>query len=273
VPLSSTFLFVHGAWHGGWCWRLVANRLRAGGHSVFTPTLTGSGERRHLIACASLDTYVTDVLDVIEWEELDDIILVGHSMAGIVVPHVAQRASDRVRRLVLLAAIVLDDGESELEAMTAEASATYLEIAARSGTDSIPLDSRDVVTALVQNAPPELQEWVCRRLTPQPVEPWRGKANLKRFYESVIPTTYIWCDQDLGMGTPGRPEDWLTNARKLERLRDFSFLVMHSDHEPMISQPDALVDLLIHLADVQNSADIRGMTRSISPGVPAFHES
>lgn len=247
MTLSPTFVFVHGAWHGGWCWKLVAQRLRARGYAVFTPTLTGSGERRHLISCASLDTYITDVLNVIEYEELDDIVLVGHSMAGIVVPHVAQEVPDRIRRLVLLAAIVLEDGESELEAMTPEARATYLEIAARSGTDSIPLSREDTVTSLVQNAPPALQEWVCRRLTPQPIEPWRGRARLERFYSSTIPTTYVWCDQDLGMGTPGKPEDWLVNARKLERLRDFSFLVLHSDHEPMISQPDAFTELVVSL--------------------------
>jgi pimeloyl-ACP methyl ester carboxylesterase len=231
---------------------------------VFTPTLTGSGERRHLIGCASLGTYITDVLNIIDCEELDDIVLVGHSMAGIVVPHIAQEVPDRIRRLVLLAAIVLEDGESELDAMTTETRATYLEIAARSGTDSIPLSRQDAVTSLIQNAPAVRQEWVCRRLTPQPVEPWRGTANLKRFYAGAVPTTYIWCDQDLGMGTPGRPEDWLIHARKLERLRDFSFLVMHADHEPMISQPDTFADLLVHLAEVRQSDDIRGMTRSVT---------
>jgi pimeloyl-ACP methyl ester carboxylesterase len=75
-----TFVLVHGAWHGGWCWRRVAELLQKRGHTVFTPTMTGLGERSHLIdRKVNLATHVRDIVNVIKWEGLNDIVLVGHS--------------------------------------------------------------------------------------------------------------------------------------------------------------------------------------------------
>ena len=83
---AKTFVLVHGAWHGGWCWRRVADRLEQRGHRVFTPTLTGLGERSHLLSPAiDLDTHITDVVNLVRFEDLRDIVLVGHSYAGFVV--------------------------------------------------------------------------------------------------------------------------------------------------------------------------------------------
>src|SRR3979411_966435 len=85
-----TFVLVHGAWHGGWCWRRVADLLQKGGHKVFTPTMTGLGERSHLIDDkVNLATHVTDIVNVIKWESLNDIVLVGHSYSGAIIPGVA----------------------------------------------------------------------------------------------------------------------------------------------------------------------------------------
>src|SRR5262245_2461238 len=82
-PGRNTFVLVHGAWHGGWCWRRVADLLEKRGHKVFTPTLTGLGERSHLLdAKVSLTTHITDIVNVIRWERLSDIVLVGHSYGG-----------------------------------------------------------------------------------------------------------------------------------------------------------------------------------------------
>src|SRR5690625_4251546 len=77
--ISKTYVLLHGAWHGGWCWRDVAQRLRAAGHVVYTPTQTGLGERSHLLSeQITLDTFVQDLVNVLEWEDLTDVILVGH---------------------------------------------------------------------------------------------------------------------------------------------------------------------------------------------------
>src|SRR6478752_8384279 len=86
-----TFVLVHGSWHGGWCWRRVVDILERAGHKVYAPTLTGLGERSHLMSgLITLDTHVTDVANVIQWENLENIVLVGHSYAGFVVSGVAE---------------------------------------------------------------------------------------------------------------------------------------------------------------------------------------
>lgn len=108
-PLArpKTFVLVHGAWHGGWCYRDVATILRAHGHRVFTPTLTGLGDRSHLgHATINLDVHVLDIVNLFRWEELDDVILVGHSYGGIPITGAADRLADHVRALVYLDAFV-----------------------------------------------------------------------------------------------------------------------------------------------------------------------
>ncbi|MCM3900408.1 MAG: alpha/beta fold hydrolase, partial [Pyrinomonadaceae bacterium] len=88
----ATFVLVHGAWHGGWCWKRVAAALRQAGHEVFAPTLTGLGERAHLMSDAiDLHTHIQDILGVLQWEELADVVLCGHSYGGLVISGVADR--------------------------------------------------------------------------------------------------------------------------------------------------------------------------------------
>jgi len=115
----ANFVLVHGAWHGGWCYRDTAAALRAAGHEVFTPTHTGVGERFHQSAeNITLETHVRDVCGCIEWEELDDVVLVGHSYGGMVISGVADRMAERVRALVFLDAFVPEHGDS-LNGLTA----------------------------------------------------------------------------------------------------------------------------------------------------------
>ena len=112
----ATYLLVHGAWHGGWCWRRVTDILRAEGHTVFTPTLTGLGERAHLARPEiDLETHISDVLGVLDAEELDDVILCGHSYGGMVITGVADRLPGRIKALVYLDAFVPEHGESVID--------------------------------------------------------------------------------------------------------------------------------------------------------------
>jgi pimeloyl-ACP methyl ester carboxylesterase len=107
------FVLIHGAWHGSWCWARVRRRLAAEAHRVFTPTLTGLGERSHLLSRdVDLDTHVTDVANLTIWEDLRDIVLVGHSYGGLVARHVADRMPERIRSLVYLDAFVPEDGKA-----------------------------------------------------------------------------------------------------------------------------------------------------------------
>src|ERR1700758_5761744 len=104
VPSTYTFVLVHGAWHGGWCWRRVIANLRSAGHVVFAPTLTAFGERVHLTrADLTLDDFATDVVNLIVAEELNDVILVGHSFGGNVISVVADRMTERLKQVVCIA--------------------------------------------------------------------------------------------------------------------------------------------------------------------------
>ena len=104
----STFVLVHGAWHGSWCWKRVRKALQDQGHQVFTPTLTGLAERSHLLSpSVNLDTHIDDVVNLIRWEELSDVVLCGHSYAGAVISGVADRIPERIRSLVYLDAFLL----------------------------------------------------------------------------------------------------------------------------------------------------------------------
>ena len=108
----TTFVLVHGAWHGGWCWRRVALALRAAGEEVFTPTLTGLGERSHLLTPeVGLDTHIRDVAAVLHYEDLREVVLVGHSYAGAVITGVAEVAKDRLSTLVYVEGFMPDDGQ------------------------------------------------------------------------------------------------------------------------------------------------------------------
>src|SRR5580658_102183 len=110
------FVLVHGAWHGGWCWRRVAGALRAAGHVVFTPTLTGLGERAHLLQPGlTIEHFATDVANVIEIEELQEVILVGHSFAGGPISVVADRQPEALKRLIYLDAVLLENGQSAFD--------------------------------------------------------------------------------------------------------------------------------------------------------------
>ena len=109
----ANFVLVHGAWIGGWCWRPNAQALRKAGHEVFTPTLTGLGERSHLMNPGiNLDTHIADIVNVFKHEELSDVVLVGHSYGGMVVTGVADALADKIRSLVYLDAFVPESGQA-----------------------------------------------------------------------------------------------------------------------------------------------------------------
>ena len=115
---THTFVLVHGAWHGGWCWRRVSDRLLTAGHRVFTPTLTGLADRAHLLTPeVNLMTHVQDVVGLIQSEELEDIVLCGHSYGGMVITGVAEALRSRIDAMVYLDAFVPEPQQSLVDAM------------------------------------------------------------------------------------------------------------------------------------------------------------
>jgi len=109
----ASFVLVHGAWHGGWCWQRVCDRLTAQGHRVFAPTLSGVCERSHL-ASASIDltTHINDIVNEIQWKDLDQVVLVGHSYGGMVITGVAERIAAKIASIVYVDAFIPADGQS-----------------------------------------------------------------------------------------------------------------------------------------------------------------
>src|SRR5262249_39759793 len=130
----STFVLVHGAWHGSWCWKRVRKALQARGHEAFTPTLTGVGERSHLFSPhVNPDTHVEDVVNPIRWEDLSGVVLCGHSYGGCVITGVTDRLPDRIGALVYLDAVVPEDGQSMYDFLPGFYKAPQLEAARRDG--------------------------------------------------------------------------------------------------------------------------------------------
>jgi pimeloyl-ACP methyl ester carboxylesterase len=198
---KATFILVHGAWHGGWCWRDVRPLLEARGHCVFTPTLTGLGERAHLRdPVPRLAMHIADVLGLIKAEELHDIVLVGHSYGGMVITGVADAVNDSIRRLVYLDAAVPSDGQS----MITQSPGITPDQAAQSEASLRGLTQDGLwMSALAPQAfgiPPENTaaiDWAKRRLTPHPLPTWTDPIALRNDPSEGPPRTYILCNQPL----------------------------------------------------------------------------
>lgn len=235
----ATFVIVHGAWSGAHAWRWVRPLLRAAGHEVFTPTLTGLGERSHLATPqVDLDTHVTDVAAVLHYEDLSDVVLVGHSYGGIVITGVADRAGERIGHLVYLDADVPLDGESEMDFVSPEERTAYEEAARTRGDGwQVPPPFPD---PLPPGLPPEVV-WGVARMSPmplrtmtQPVRPSTPPPDL--------PRTYIHCTQ----GKDGEPP-----LRNLDRIRSdpsWRFLDLAADHVAHVTAPEKVAATLSDLA-------------------------
>ena len=236
----ATFVLVQGAWHGGWCWRRVTARLRAAGHTVFAPTLTGLGERAHLATShVNLDTHIADVVGLIEAEELSDIVVCGHSYGGMVVTGVADRCADIVRSLVFLDAFIPEDGQSLFDIQGAER-----EQAVRQRTNEqgdgwlIPPFSADWFCV----ADPSDAAWIDRRCVPHPIECFAQPVSLTGAWQTIPRLTYIFA---VGY----------TNslfgpfAEKAKAHPDWRYREVPCGHDVMIDMPDELTALLIEAAD------------------------
>ncbi len=159
---AKTFVLVHGAWHGGWCWRRVSDLLEKRGHKVFSPTMTGLGERSHLIdPKINLTTHITDMVNVIKWEGLNDIVLVGHSYGGAVVSGVAERVREAIGSIIFLDAFVPENGDS-LKDLTVRRAAIE-ELVQKGETTMKP------VPAAVFQVNEKDRAWVDSKCTPQPL--------------------------------------------------------------------------------------------------------
>ena len=235
----ATFVLVHGAFHGGWCWRDVTAQLRAAGHEVFAPTLTGLGERSHLASPAvDLSTHVQDVANLLEWEDLRDLVLVGHSYGGMVITGVADRLPERLAGLIYLDALVPQDGQSVLDLQPPERRASILEeVAAKGGRFWPPRTG-----AYYGVRDPARQAWVDGKCTPQPFQTLFERVRLEGPPGGkVARKLYILCT-DPPLAYMRRFYEWASDAPGWEVSE------LATGHDAMITQPKALAGLLAEWA-------------------------
>jgi pimeloyl-ACP methyl ester carboxylesterase len=232
----TTFVLVHGAWHGGWCWRFVAPRLRHAGQDVYTASLTGLGDRAHLARPGiDLELHVQDVVALLEMEDLREVVLLGHSYGGMVVTGVADRCAERIRRLVYLDAFVPENGKCALDYIVPERSAAFRKDGEQSGWITPPPLSLWGLTR------PEHIAFVKPRETRQPYHTFTQAIQLKNEAAlAQLSKTYIYCSSPATGSFDGF-------AMKYRSDPSWLFFELQTGHDAMILVPDELAKILIQL--------------------------
>jgi pimeloyl-ACP methyl ester carboxylesterase len=218
----TTFLLVHGAWHGGWCWDQVSARLTALGHVVIAPTLTGLCERSHLLSpSVNLTTHIDDIVGEIRFKDLSNIVLCGHSYGGMVITGVAERYADRIASIVYLDAFWPRDGQS-LDDITGHAS--------QPGVNPTRLASAfmDPVNAA----------WANARLTPQPVETFREKLKVTGAVERIPRRTFV-------QATIGETPFFAATFERAKASPGWKTVQVNSRHDVMVDHPDLMTQILL----------------------------
>lgn len=235
---TRTFVLVPGAWHGAWCWSRVTSLLRAQGHQVFTVTQTGLGERSHLLSRSiTIDTFIQDVVSVIEWEDLTNVVLVGHSFGGVTISGVADRIPNRLSRLIYLDALVLQDGESPFDSFAPEMVAARRK-AAELATGGLGIPVPDPKDFGVTD--PSDSAWVRAKCTPHPISTYESKLSLKHPVGNGLPLAYV-AVRPLYANR--------ANVRSMVRANPrWNYTEMDAGHDMMVTSPQPLVGRLIAIS-------------------------
>ncbi len=234
----ATFVLVHGAWSGGWCYGKVAALLRASGHRVFTPTLTGQGERSHLLsASVNLTTHMTDVINVFDYEGLDQVVLAGHSYGGMVVTGVADRIAGHVSALVYLDAFLPENGQSLFDINIPANTQRFIANAGNCGGIAVPAPPATFFNVNAADA-----ERVDRLATPFPMAAMAERLALTGAHKSVGKHVYVH-GTVLPRESPFKPF--------YERVRDDPAWVAHAlacGHHVMLDMPEETAEILLAAA-------------------------
>jgi pimeloyl-ACP methyl ester carboxylesterase len=238
----ATFVLVHGAWHGGWCWQRVSRLLRAAGHAVFAPTLTGLGERVHLAhAGVGLETHIQDIVNVLEYEDLHQVVLVGHSYGGMVITGVAEQAAEQLAHLVYLDAFLPDDGQCLLDLLP-EALVRQLRQQVTETGDGWrlrPAPGNFGVTVAADQA------WLQAKVVDQPFATFEQPVRCRNAAASALPRTYILCTSPASFAWAAEP----VRADSRWRYRE-----LHTGHDAMVTEPEELTRLLLEVCPVDGEA-------------------
>jgi pimeloyl-ACP methyl ester carboxylesterase len=231
---KTTYVLVHGAWYGSWSWKRVRKALQSAGHDVFTPTLTGSGERSHLNSPAiDLSTHIADVVNLIKWEELSDVILCGHSYSGCVISGVADQMPAHIRAIVYLDAFVLEDGECLFDLFPQELVQGMRQQAHDTGDDwRIP-----PIPPEVFNVNKHDLGWVKTQTTPHSLTSFEEHIKFTNNLAQIQDITHI-----LATGFDGSA---IPPSHERARIKGWKTRTMASGHMIMLDHPDELVELLL----------------------------
>ncbi len=232
----ATFVVSHGAWSAGWAWKKMHPLMQARGHRLFTPTLTGIGERFHLAHPGiDLEAHIADILAVLKYEGLSGVNLIGHSYSGMVATGVADRARDRIAKLIYLDSAVPRDGESAFDIMPAAARAQR-----QAGVSSSADGWRIPPNPMPPDTPAEDLAWCEPLRVPQPVKTFEQKL---RFQGGplTLPRHYIYC-------TRNPPDDRYRVFYERAKQEGWGTTEIDSSHSPHITCPEVLADLLDRIA-------------------------
>jgi pimeloyl-ACP methyl ester carboxylesterase len=229
----ATFVVAHGAWSAGWVWKKMRPLLRERGHELFTPTYTGLGERVHLASPGiGLETHIKDVLGVLEFEDLQEVVLIGHSYGGMVATGVADRAPGRLSRLVYLDAFVPRDGQSLFDLQPEETRGRMQDAARTAGAgwrippNPMPPDTSEADVA-----------WAGPRRVMQPIRTFEEPIHLTGVCET-LPRTYIYCTR------PAEGDVFSQFAARAQSEPGWVYREIDASHNPHITAPEALAGLL-----------------------------
>jgi pimeloyl-ACP methyl ester carboxylesterase len=255
----TTYVLVGGAWLGGWCWQRVARRLRDNGHDVYAATLTGLGERVHLASSqVDLETHITDVVNVIEFEDLHDVVLLGHSYGGLVVTGAADRIPERISCLVYLDTAPLPDGGMLIEKFPPELRKRTEQQVQELGEGwkfPIPPPEELAKMASLEGVDEDYLRLLYSRATPQPFGTYTRPLRLENPDREELPKLGILCSLSLD-----QVQEMIASGQPLFREMaspDWRLVELPTGHYPMFSRPDDLAMVLLDLPSekhIQNEA-------------------
>jgi len=227
---QKTFVLVHGSWAGGWIWRPVANLLESGGHKVFTPTLTGVGERSHLLNDkVNLSTHITDIVNVIKWEQLNNLILVGHSYGGNVITGVTEQVEPAIRSIVFLDAFVPEDGPLPQAQIIVDA-IREAKTKGESGIKPPPIK-------FFQNDE-QSNAWLGARLTPMPIGSYTDSIVVTGARERIRKKIFV-------RATRYRQDPFEAAYNKVRSNPTWTTFELMCGHHAMVDVPERVTQILL----------------------------
>jgi pimeloyl-ACP methyl ester carboxylesterase len=242
-----TFVLVHPAWHGAWVWKKVTPLLREKGHAVFTPTLTGLGERSHLARKeVGLGVHVDDVVNVLKYEDLQEVVLVGHSSSGAVITGVADRAPERLGHVVYLDAFVPENGEAVLDLIAPERRRIFEEFVKTEGDGWLvprfaPPPWETIVRDMWGVTDENDARWMLERLGPTPLGHFKEPVRRTNPAAEKVSRTYIRCTK-----FPSARFD--AHAEMAKQAPGWRYRELAASHHALVTVPDTVTELLLEVA-------------------------